>query len=160
MGLPTNLDPQTDFGLPKENYADIVDPETEIDYDEFENLAIGLAGVSHTAPRAMVVVSAAGASSAARVKMHDAVWGDTNTVRPTVTATATGVFTITWSTSYVDLNPTASRQVSAAVSFKGCTVSPNALGHAHGTATGNSATVSTTTLTGTASNVDFTIVCY
>ena len=159
MGLPTKLDPSQDLGLPFSNYVDVADPATDLDATYYENLCIGVAGLSLAAPRAWVVVSAA-ATAAARVKAHSAVWGDSASVKPTVATTAVGTFVVTWASSYPDLNPTASRAVTSVVALRACTVQMNAAGANWATVAGSTCTVRTTTLAGTAAARDFTLAVY
>jgi hypothetical protein len=119
MAFPYSSDP-ADFGLPKSNYNPVVDPTTDLDYAEYERCACACAAMTVSAFRAHIAVSAASTTAATTgtmVKAHSAVWGDTLAVRPTVARTATGAYTVTWAASYVDNNPTPSRQTSGAVSF-------------------------------------------
>lgn len=156
MGLPSNLDATADFGLPYNNYSDVADPETDVDKTYFENLCIGAAGMSMTAPRAWVVVSAASGI----VISHSAVWGDSDAVKPTVTVVSTGEYTITWATSYTDLNPTVDRVVTSTVNLRAIQLSLNGLGIVRGTVAANVATVQTCTHDGTTAHVNFTAMVY
>jgi hypothetical protein len=166
MSLPSKLDPTQDFGLPMSDYAPVANPETDVSYYQLENMAIGVAGMSHTAPRAWVVVSGAAASAGLMLRDHDAVWGDTDAVKPTIARSATGAYTITWSTSYVDMNPTVSRQATVAVDLRACHAIANratsAIVTAYITATGgaNVCFVRTFTHAGTAANMRFSVFAY
>jgi hypothetical protein len=146
MGLPDIIDPEEDLGLPYTNHSEIADPETDMDAGYMETLCVTVAGLSHTTPRAVVVVSgAAGATTALLLLTHFAVWGDTDAVKPTCTRTATGVYTIAWASSYVDLNPTTARAVTAATNLRTCFPTIHGTGSVYATLTGNTVTVTTKT---------------
>lgn len=110
----------SDYGLPKQNHKPVVNPEYDLDASEYERLAVDVAAMTLTAAKALVVVSAAASTSATTgtmLRWHNARWGGTDAVKPTIARTATGAYTITWSTSQEDLNPTADRVSTSAVSF-------------------------------------------
>jgi len=162
MGLPTTLDPTADFGLPYTDYAPQANPETDLLAEKYENLCIAVAAMTHTAPRAWVVVSGAAAAGtgSSMVVDHAAMWGDTSSVRPAVVRSATGAYTITWASSYADLNPTTARQVTAAVSLRTAKLQAHEAGKGFVTVSGNVATVTTYTTAGTASNLKHTVWVY
>jgi hypothetical protein len=166
MGYPTTLDPSEDLGLPYSNYAPVANPEYDPDATYFETAFCAVAGMSHTAARAWVVVSGAAASAGLMVRDHAAAWGDTDAVKPTLARTATGAYTITWATSYVDLNPTVSRQATVATNLRACHSIANrataAIITAYMTATGgaNVCYVRTYTHAGTAANMRFSVWAY
>lgn len=116
--LPDNTSP-TAYGPPLRNYDDVVDPETEISYEKIEALAVDVAGMTYTVPRAWAKVTAGGSPS---VAAHGAVWGASSGVKPTVSSISTGICRLTWPATVDDLNPTASRQVSRSVSFNAASV--------------------------------------
>lgn len=165
MGLPSTIDPEADLGLPFTNFSDVADPQTDLDATLYETACVAVAGLTHTAARAVVVVSgAAGAGTAATtgvlLRTHFAVWGDTDAVKPTVTRTATGSYTVAWAASYADLNPTSSRAVTAATGLRTCQVAIHAAGRAWGTLSGNTVTVTTQGVGGTAANKIFSVFAY
>lgn len=88
------------FGGTFANADAVVDPETELAAEYFNRLNANVVGVSHTAIRAWVRVTAGVAPSVAD---HDAVWGNGAGLVPTVARTGTGVYTVTWLTAYDDL---------------------------------------------------------
>lgn len=119
-------DPSTDFGLPKSNFKPVVNPTTDLDASEYEEVAVTLAGYTMAADKAWVAVSAgtAASTSGQMLKAHGAIWGNTSTVAPTVARASTGSYTITWATSYTDINPTPARVSTAAVNLEFASVSP------------------------------------
>jgi len=160
MALPGVLDPEDDFGLPKENYAEVQNPKTDFDFEEYERLAVAVAMYSYTAPRAWLTVSG-GATAAGLVKQHRALWGETSAVVPTVTATVTGTYTCTWPASVTDLNPTASSVTTTATQFYTCSVALHEGGQAHAiVSAANKIVVYTATTGGVAAAKDFTVFGY
>jgi len=159
MTLPTNIDAEGDLGVPKADYAPTADPTKEISAAEYNRMAISLSMVTYTAPRAWVVVSAA-ASAGTMVRTHSAMWGDTTAVKPTVTATSTGVFAITWPASVQDLHPVASSQSTTATNLRMTMPSLRAVGQIFATCAANVATVTTTLTGGTAASLDFNLAVY
>lgn len=81
----------------------VVDPETEVAASYFNRLVAQAAMASHTLPRAWVRVTA---GSSPTVADHDAVWGNSDSVKPTVARSGAGVYTVTWASSYNDLQDT------------------------------------------------------
>jgi len=161
MALPDILDPSTDFGLPKSNYKPIADPTKEVDFAEYERLAIAVAGLSYSCPKAWVKISAAAATAGAMLIDHSAMWGDSSSVKPTIARASTGSFTITWSAAYADLNPTISRQVTASVSLNGGVLTPMArAGDWYVTCAANVATVNIYDISGDVSNINFFLAVY
>lgn len=104
--LPNISDPASDYGLPKRNYKEVVDPTTEFDQSQIEALCVDVAALTQTACRAWVIVDTDGTLLA-----HSAVWGSTNAVAPTVTRNSAGNYTVQWAAGYYDLNPTVDRRV-------------------------------------------------
>lgn len=88
------------FGGTFANADAVVDPQTELAAEYFNRLNANVVGVSHTATRAWVRVTAGVAPSVAD---HDAVWGNGAGLAPAVARTGSGVYTVTWLTSYDDL---------------------------------------------------------
>lgn len=125
--LPNVLDPQDTFGLPKENYSQVRNPRTDLAAEEYERMAVNVSMLSYTAPRAWAVVSGS-ATAGALIRHHRAMWGESSSVVPTCTATATGVYKLTWPASVNDLNPTASSVTTVATQFYGATVTLQATG--------------------------------
>lgn len=92
------------FGGEKRNVRPIRVPDAEVDADEFNALVGSVVGASHTACRAWARVTISGGT--ATLADHDAVWGSTDAVKPTVARASAGRFTVTWATSYDDLRDT------------------------------------------------------
>jgi hypothetical protein len=154
--LPDTLSAD-DCGLPKSNRSFVANPTTDLSYEEYESAAVGVMAQSHTAFRAHVLVDA-DASGGETITTHDAVWGGTVGVKPTLARTGAGVYTITWTASYDDLNPTPARVVSHAtnIRFAQATIAENAAGMIACTWTANVLTVRTWNAAGAATDIDFT----
>jgi len=107
MGLPDATD-AGDYGLPLNDFDFVADPTTELAAALYETMATDVSAMTHVSPRAWVKCNAAGA-----ILDHDAVWGDSVAVAPTVTfaGAGTGHYTVQWAASHADLNPTPARQV-------------------------------------------------
>jgi hypothetical protein len=159
MALPGILDPEDDFGLPKENYSHVRDPRKDLDFNEYERMAVAVSMLSYTAPRCWAIISGA-AAAGAMVRDHRAVWGETSAVVPTCTATATGTYKITFPASVTDLNPTASSVTTSAVQFSTMQVCMHEVGISHATCAANVITVFTKTHAGTAAAKNFTVFGY
>lgn len=163
MNLPATIDPETDLGLPFENATEVADPNTDVSATFYETLCITVAAMSHTAPRAWAIVSAAASGSTTGVLLrdHDAMWGDTNAVKPTVTRTATGAYTVAWAASYQDLNPTPARVVTTATNLRTCSLQRHDAGRGWASLSGNTVSVTLQGVGGTAANGTlFTVFVY
>lgn len=161
--LPNTSDPQTDYGLPYDDYDPngVVNPRTEQSASFAENSLVDIAALTMVAPRAHVHVLNA---NVAIINWHSAVWGDTDAVKPTISRTSAGVVVLTWALSggYPDLNPTPARKVYRTASFHWAQVTPNQERdnltdciHARVEITSNSATVYTFNNSGVALDCDF-----
>lgn len=157
MTLPNITDP-VEYGLPKTDHDFVADPETDLAAKEYEALAIDVASLSYTAPRAIAAVGATG-----NLVNHSAVWGDTDQVKPTVTYVSTGQYTITWASSYSDLNPTPDRRIATPIHFR-FALAQLCSGASRGapgvTWTGNSVTVQWRDLQGTPIDTDFIVFAF
>lgn len=111
MGLPNTTTPQT-YGLPKEDFGPIINPLREISSTEFESIACDLASLTHVSPRAWARVESG------EIVEHAAVWGDTESVKPTIQKVSDGVFTLTWAESFSNLNPTPQRAETVSPNFR------------------------------------------
>lgn len=154
MSLPDILDPEDDFGLPKENYSVVRDPRKDFDFAEYERMAVAMSMLSYTAPRAWVVVSAGA------IREHKAVWGETSAVVPTCSAVSTGVVRLTFPATVHDLNPTASRVSTTAVQFSTVHATLHSGGQIYATCAANVITVRTQTTAGVVSNKNFSVFGY
>lgn len=161
--LPDICDPLQDFGLPKENYDTdgVIDPATDVEFSEWENMAVAIAAMSRTAARAIVHIKFTAGAPA--VEAYDSSWGSAVGVRPTPTDNGVGDTTLTWAAAgYPDLNPTPARQVTRTPAFRFADV--EILGstpHLHSVeVTANTIRVYTTTHAGVAGDVDFYLFVY
>ena len=106
--MTTPLAPQTPdvdtFGGTFTDADGVVDPETELSATYFNRLVAQTVMLSHTTPRAWARVTVSG--GVATLADHDAVWGNTAGVAPTVTYVGTGEYTVEWDASYDDLQTT------------------------------------------------------
>jgi hypothetical protein len=120
--MTTPLAPDTPdastFGGPYRDFDNIEDPETDVGSDALNKLITQVVQLSHTAPRAWVRVAAGAAPT---LTDHDAVWGNTAGVAPTLARTGTGVYTVTWAATYNDLQATPE---SHAVNFRAALPAP------------------------------------
>jgi hypothetical protein len=126
--LPGISDP-TEYGLPFDDYDSdgVIDPTTEQTAAQYEKDAVDLAAMTHTAARAIVVCTVAGA--AITVTSYRSVWGDAAGVYPTATYTGAGNYLLTWLVGgYPDLNPTVARRVTRAPAFVAAGAIANAIG--------------------------------
>jgi hypothetical protein len=108
--LPDVADLNT-FGGTFVNADAVIDPTTDMDATFQNRLTAQAAMLSHTAPRAWCRCTVT-AGVIARAD-HDAVWGSTSAVAPTVARSGTGVYTVTWASSYDDLQSTPEAHTTA-----------------------------------------------
>ncbi len=91
------------FGGPFTDAVPRTDPETEMDSDEGNALLETVAHMSNTSPKAIVRLAthtgAAGALGTTMVS-HRSHWGSGDGQKPTVTKTATGRYTIAYSSTF------------------------------------------------------------
>lgn len=159
--LPNTSDPQTDYGLPYDDYDpnEVVDPRTEQSAAFAEASLVDLAGLTMVSPRAYVHVSNDGTPA---IEAHAAVWGSSDTVKPTISKTGDGVVVLTWALSggYPDLNPTPARQVYRTPAFKWAQVTAYGTQAYFATAivTSNTVTVYTFDASGVAADNDFYLI--
>ncbi len=85
------------------NYAPVEDPTTDLDADADNKTRLDVAGMTETCARAWCCfVGNAATPTDPASNVHGAVWGSTAPVKPTVTRTGAGVYTITWPASVTD----------------------------------------------------------
>lgn len=102
MTLPNTATFDT-YGVRKSNYAPVEDPSTDEDADDRNEYVNDVASMTHTALRAWYAFVGHGTTPTdATSNVHDAVWGNDVSVKPTPAHSATGVYTITWPTSIND----------------------------------------------------------
>lgn len=155
MGQLPDILSDSNCGLPKSNRTFVVNPTTDVSYDEFESIAVGTMAMSHTAFRAHVYVDADATTPA--LLDHDAVWGGTAGVAPALARSSAGVYTLTWDSAYDDLNPTPARQVSHStnIRFAHVSIAEATAGFIAYTFTANVLTVRTWNSSGTPTDIDF-----
>jgi hypothetical protein len=98
MTLPA-VDSLATYGGALENYSPVVDPTTDEDATSRNKYAANVAMATHTLVRAIrsfVGVNGANPTDPVSGFVHDAVWGSTPDVKPTVARTGEGVWTVTW----------------------------------------------------------------
>lgn len=100
MTLP-DRDAIDTYGGSKQNYSAIVDLSREEDAAHRNKYAANVAMMTHTVTRAVrsFLGTTAGATSIADPStgfVHDAVWGDSATVKPAATYIATGTIDVIW----------------------------------------------------------------
>lgn len=102
MRLPQTATLST-YGGKKENEYPVENPLTDISAEEHNELADDVQAMTHTALRAWYAfVGNATTPTDPASNIHDAVWGDSLAVKPVLARTGTGVWTLTYPTSYVD----------------------------------------------------------
>ena len=160
MGQLPDILSADDCGLPKSNRSFVANPTTDVSYAEYEAAVVGVMALSHTAPRAHVLVDADGTSPV--LTDHDAVWGDTVAVAPTLARTSAGIYTLTWASAYDDLNPTPARagEHTTNIRFAQATIAEATAGMIACTWTANVLTVRTWNAAGAATDIDFSAVVY
>jgi len=95
------------LGGPKRNGKPQEDPLTDVSDDEYNRLLEDSAQTSQTVGRAWVrFLTVSGGTPPFNIPsttiVHDTVWGGGASSRPTVTKTATGLYTVTFPASQVD----------------------------------------------------------
>ncbi|MFA4900978.1 MAG: hypothetical protein WC563_15775 [Brevundimonas sp.] len=120
----------------------MIDPETDLDFSEYEAMATDVAASTHVLPRAIVIVAVGG--GAAAVTAYRSVWGDEPAVWPTVAYNNVGDTTLTWvAGGYPDLNTTPARRVTRAPAFIACQIQSVKAGFNDPTLTSNTLRVET-----------------
>lgn len=82
------------------DFAPVTDPTTDVPASAMNILMANSAMSSRMMPRAYVVWQWDGA--AVEIIEHDAVWGNSFAVQPTVVHSSTGLYTITWPATVAD----------------------------------------------------------
>lgn len=101
MTIP-DTDSVNTYGGALNNAGPVEDPTTDRDAGAMNKALASVSGMTHTAVRAIVRFTAAASGGAMVLVSHDAVWGNSNSVAPTLGRTGTGIFTITWPSSVTD----------------------------------------------------------
>lgn len=99
MALPGKATLSDTYGGPYSNERPVEDSTTEVDAPFFNEMASDTAAGTRTAVRAWVAFDGltytSGAQSIAVVD-HDAVWGASGAVEPTIVQNPAGTYTLTW----------------------------------------------------------------
>lgn len=93
------------YGGVLNDYAPVVDASTDRPASGVNQAYGSVAAMTHNAPRAfcrLVLAATTGALALASPYPHDAAWGNSVGVQPTLARTSAGVFTITWPASVTD----------------------------------------------------------
>lgn len=115
MTLP-DIDSLDTLGGIKVNSHPVEDPTTDLDADQDNIARADVAGMTHTAFRAFVRFTAATTTGALIRVAHDATWGNSSLVAPTLARSSTGTFTITYATTQTDeLNESHTLNLRAAI---------------------------------------------
>jgi hypothetical protein len=108
MTLP-DKDSLATYGGPMSNYgaAGVVDPTTDEDAGWRNKYAANVAAMTHTIARAACsfLGTTGGATAIADPStgfVHDAVWGDGSTVKPSATRISTGIADVIWPSTVTD----------------------------------------------------------
>jgi len=97
MTLP-NVDTIDSYGGLKKDYGiAVVNSETDRAADDANRAYANIAMATHTLCRAWVQFTSS--ATTPTIVQHDALWGNTSFVAPTIVRSAQGIFDITWPTS-------------------------------------------------------------
>lgn len=95
----------SDYGGPYQNAHQIEDPTTDLGDVALNNALCSTAMMTHTAIRAWALFTGVAYTSGTVAVVpddHNAMWGSSSAVRPTVGETAAGIYTLTWAASQLD----------------------------------------------------------
>lgn len=103
MTLPDRADLDT-YGGELKNYGEVEDPETDLGADPFNECRMDVAAMGHTAIRAMrrFLGHATTPAEPSSGFVHDSLWGDDPSVKPSVAKGGTGIYNATWPTDVLD----------------------------------------------------------
>ncbi len=117
------------------NHDTVENPETEVDASFWNLMVTQLTMMGYTVPRAWCKASVSGAPALV-VTTHRAVWGNAEAVKPTPNRVSAGVYTLTWATTYDDLQAESETHATSFIdviarayngaSFIGCTAAVTA----------------------------------
>lgn len=106
MGLPDSSDISDDYGGPYANQRPTEDGSTEMDAEFGNQLMNDVAMMTHTTPRAWVAFTGhtwSGSGTDVVVPSdHDAHWGSSTPVRPTIGQASANRYVITWPATVTD----------------------------------------------------------
>jgi len=90
------------YGGELEDFAPVTDPTTDRAAADMNAAMADVAMLGHCGIRAWCRFTAAASTGAMVLVAHDAMWGNTDAVKPTLARSSSGVFTLTWPTSVTD----------------------------------------------------------
>lgn len=99
MTLPAK-DSFSTYGGFKFDFIAVVDPTTDRSADEMNAALASLSMLTRTPVKAMVQFD--GYAGTPTVAFHEAIWGNTSDLKPTVTRNSAGNYTITWPSTVID----------------------------------------------------------
>src|SRR5574338_700261 len=103
MTLPAK-DSFSTYGGVKFDFIDVVDPTTDRSATEINTALASLSMMTRMIPQAVVQID--GYADGPNIYYHEALWGNTSDLKPTVTGGAgsgsTGIYTVTWQPTITD----------------------------------------------------------
>ncbi len=99
MTLPAK-DSFSTYGGVKFDFIDVVDPTTDRSATEMNTALASLSMLTRTPVKAIVQFD--GYAGAPTVSYHEAIWGNSSDLKPTVTRNTAGNYTITWDATVTD----------------------------------------------------------
>lgn len=100
--LPDTATLANDLGGAMVNYEPVVDPTTDLDAGFDNNSRCNVAMMTHTAIRSWATFTTAATTGALVLNAHDALWGNSLGVAPSLARTVAGTFTMTYPASVND----------------------------------------------------------
>lgn len=106
MTLPSSADIES-YGGVLVDAVPLIDPESELSADSLNEVRSDVAAMTRTSPRAIFQFTGSASSPTVTSSStwnagHDAVWGNANAVKPTLSRSSTGVITVTFPSSITD----------------------------------------------------------
>lgn len=156
MALPDSATLSDTYGGPYTNADPVQDPTTEVNDDEFNEMLADTAACTRMVERAWVCffgLTYTSGSQSIPVEDHDAVWGASGAVTPTIVQNPAGTYTITWPAT-VDDELGVTRTLNIRRPFEPTTIDA-ALSRAKVSAkTANTLTIKTTNAAGSANSLN------
>lgn len=105
MALPDQATGADNYGTPYQNERPVEDPTTEPDAGAINEALVDTAACTRMICRARVTFTGltyTSGSQSITVDNHNAVWGSSDGVKPTIVQTAAGIYVVTWPATVVD----------------------------------------------------------
>lgn len=105
MALPDSATGSDNYGTPYQNERPVEDPTTEPDAAAVNEALVDTAACTRMVPRAWVKFSGltyTSGSQSITVADHDANWGGSDGVKPTIVQNPEGTYVVTWPTTVND----------------------------------------------------------